>query len=48
MPEKYSYRVRIFFFALRKNTRAEIRLLKYASSVKGNIKQTSKSKDFIR
>ena len=37
-PEKYAYRVRILFFAKRKKTHADIRMRKYACSVKGNIK----------
>ena len=48
MPEKYAYRVGILFFVKRKKTHAEIRLRIYAWSVKGNIKQTKESKNFIR
>ena len=48
MPEKYAYRVRILFFVKRKKTHAEIRLRIYACSVKGKIKQTNESKNFIR
>ena len=44
MPEKYAYRVRNLFFAERKKKRMPI----YACSVKGNIKQTNESKNFIR
>ena len=40
MPEKYAYRVRILFFVKRKKKHAEIRMRMYASSVKGDIKDT--------
>ena len=48
MPEKYAYHVRILFFAKRKKTHADIRMRMYACSVKGIMKQTNKSKNFIR
>ena len=48
MLEKYAYRVRILFFVKRKKTHAEIRMRTYACSVKDNIKQINKSKNFIR
>ena len=38
MPEKYAHRVRILFFAKRKKTHTYIRMLKYACSVKDDIK----------
>ena len=47
MPEKYACRVRILLFAKRKKTHAYIRMLKYACSVKGSIKQTKENKNFI-
>ena len=43
MREKYAYDVRILFLPSVKNTHAEISMFG-----KGNIKQSSKSKNFIR